>query len=203
MGRKGDAVTAREGSAQPSPVSPYLPSTGPFAACSGETPLGRKEGRFRPKEGALLAPLLGRGCGKRSFAEGRCVAFPYRSPFPHGHTGGKQPTRGGRRKPWQGERKGTRVPVRPPRLGEGADKSGERPALPAVPTDGRRGNAADRPEKGCALPCPPGDSYTAPLFVGCLARPSIPTVYIDTQGCRENTRYPPPACWLARIGGGM
>ena len=77
---------------RPSPVSLYLPSTGPFTACSGETLWRGKRGDSAQKEGPTRS-LLGRGCGKRSFAEGRCVAFPYRSPFPHGHTGeGRPPT---------------------------------------------------------------------------------------------------------------
>ena len=143
MGRKGDAVTAREGSAQPSPVSPICPPQALLQLVQ-EKPFGEERGAISPKRGPYSLPfsgaggkkradgrytscyrrfppicppqallqlvqkknlwggkrgdsaqkggptrsLLGRGYGKQSFAEGRCVVFPYRSPFPHGHAGG-------------------------------------------------------------------------------------------------------------------
>ncbi|ERI98644.1 hypothetical protein HMPREF0262_02596, partial [Clostridium sp. ATCC 29733] len=60
----------------------------PFYSLFRRKTFGEERGVIPPKRGGPTRSLLGRGYGKQSFAEGRCVVFPYRSPFPHGHAGG-------------------------------------------------------------------------------------------------------------------
>lgn len=87
MGRKGDAVTARERSAQPSPVSPLFALHRPFYSLFRRNPLGRKEGRFRPKGGAYSLPSRAR-VWETVFRGGEVCRLPLSLPLPSRTHGG-------------------------------------------------------------------------------------------------------------------
>ena len=77
MGRKGDAVTAREGSAQPSPVSPICPPQALLQLVQ-EKPFGEERGAISPKRGPYSLPFSGAGGKKR--ADGRYTSCYRRFP---------------------------------------------------------------------------------------------------------------------------
>lgn len=139
----------------------------PFCSLFRRNPLGRKEGRFRPKKGPYSLPFSGAGVGNSLSRRGGVSPSPIAPPSPT-DTQGKTADARGQKKAVAGREKRHEcsclsVPLASVRV---QAETGNAPPCLLFPRMVGRGNAADRPEKGCALPCPPGDSCTALLLWG-------------------------------------